>query len=105
MALIKCTECGNEVSDKATSCPKCGAPIAGLSIGTSTQTIEQTSKKLKAQYAIAGVLFFIGLVWLIFGAMYAAQTNQSMSLIPIILLVGSTVWAIVTKIRIWWHHK
>lgn len=27
MALIKCTECGNEVSNKATACPKCGAPI------------------------------------------------------------------------------
>lgn len=27
MALINCTECGNEVSDKASACPKCGAPI------------------------------------------------------------------------------
>lgn len=28
MALISCKECGREVSDKATSCPHCGAPIA-----------------------------------------------------------------------------
>ena len=28
MALIKCAECNNEVSEKASSCPKCGAPIA-----------------------------------------------------------------------------
>jgi hypothetical protein len=27
MALIKCKECGTEVSDKATSCTKCGAPV------------------------------------------------------------------------------
>lgn len=27
MALIKCVECGNDISDKATSCPKCGAPV------------------------------------------------------------------------------
>ena len=27
MALIKCPECSNEVSDKAASCPKCGYPI------------------------------------------------------------------------------
>jgi Domain of unknown function (DUF4352) len=27
MALIKCKECGQEVSKKAGSCPKCGAPI------------------------------------------------------------------------------
>ncbi len=25
MALIKCVECGNGVSDKATHCPKCGS--------------------------------------------------------------------------------
>jgi TM2 domain-containing membrane protein YozV len=30
MALIKCNECGNEVSDKAASCPKCGAPPLGV---------------------------------------------------------------------------
>ncbi len=28
MALIKCPECGQEVSDKATNCPRCAYPIA-----------------------------------------------------------------------------
>lgn len=28
MALIKCSECSKEVSDKAQSCPNCGSPIA-----------------------------------------------------------------------------
>lgn len=27
MALIQCPECGNHVSDRATSCPKCGTPL------------------------------------------------------------------------------
>lgn len=27
MALINCTECGKEISDKATSCPHCGNPM------------------------------------------------------------------------------
>lgn len=27
MALIKCPECGREISDKAVSCPNCGCPI------------------------------------------------------------------------------
>jgi len=27
MALIKCPECGKEVSDTAKACPNCGAPI------------------------------------------------------------------------------
>ena len=28
MALINCTECGKEISDKAAACPNCGAPIS-----------------------------------------------------------------------------
>lgn len=27
MALIKCPECGKEVSDKAKTCPNCGCPL------------------------------------------------------------------------------
>lgn len=27
MALIKCPECGKEISDKATACPNCGSPV------------------------------------------------------------------------------
>ena len=27
MALIKCDECGREISDKAAACPGCGAPL------------------------------------------------------------------------------
>lgn len=27
MALIKCRECGKEVSDRARNCPNCGCPI------------------------------------------------------------------------------
>ena len=30
MALIKCPECGKEVSDKAQSCPNCGCPLSEM---------------------------------------------------------------------------
>ncbi len=33
MSLIKCPECKNEVSEKATSCPKCGCPIQHKFLG------------------------------------------------------------------------
>lgn len=32
MALIPCTECGNQVSDKAEMCPKCGNPISSAAM-------------------------------------------------------------------------
>jgi len=27
MALIKCADCGNQISDRAPACPTCGAPL------------------------------------------------------------------------------
>lgn len=33
MSLIKCKECGVEVSSKAPTCPKCGAPVAKKPMG------------------------------------------------------------------------
>lgn len=32
MALIKCPECGQEVSDKAAACPRCASPILGANV-------------------------------------------------------------------------
>lgn len=29
MALIKCSECGKDISDRAGACPGCGAPVSG----------------------------------------------------------------------------
>lgn len=31
MALIKCPECGKEISDKAAACPNCGCPVSEMS--------------------------------------------------------------------------
>ncbi|MDA8107561.1 MAG: zinc ribbon domain-containing protein [Betaproteobacteria bacterium] len=36
MALIKCKECGTEVSSKAEACPKCGARVAAKPMGCGT---------------------------------------------------------------------
>lgn len=36
MALIKCPECGNKVSEYAATCPHCGGPIAFSKIRGST---------------------------------------------------------------------
>ena len=33
VALIKCEECGNDVSTKAVACPKCGAPVTASDPG------------------------------------------------------------------------
>jgi hypothetical protein len=38
MALVKCTECGNDVSDRAVACPRCGAPPLATRIATAEPT-------------------------------------------------------------------
>ena len=34
MALIKCPECGKEISDRAKKCPNCGFPIKRKNVRT-----------------------------------------------------------------------
>lgn len=48
MALIKCTECGNMVSDKADRCPHCGCPVS-IILDESADTPEKPPVKEPAQ--------------------------------------------------------
>jgi DNA-directed RNA polymerase subunit RPC12/RpoP len=50
MALIKCVECGNEISSSATKCPKCGKTRA-------------TRERL-TMWIIFVICFLITLFWL-----------------------------------------
>ncbi len=42
MALIKCPECGKEISDQASKCPSCGYPVKG---GRGMNKLSKVSKK------------------------------------------------------------
>lgn len=46
MALIKCPECGKEVSDKACSCPNCGFPILKKYIPQSKTEVTESEEEL-----------------------------------------------------------
>jgi len=109
MSLVQCKECSKEVSDKAVSCPHCGAPVVGAAesraAGARLTTTQGTSKKLKLQSVLSSALMLIGIVWLSMtlvaaegGAVNDASTEM------IILAVGLT-WHLVTRLRIWWHHE
>lgn len=41
MAIIKCPECGKELSDKASVCPQCGFPIQEINQGTENTNSKQ----------------------------------------------------------------
>lgn len=58
MAMIKCPECGREISDKAEKCPHCGCPIKDNVIKT----------KVKEEKIIAGKNSGLGITALVFSA-------------------------------------
>lgn len=68
MALIKCPECGKEVSDKASSCPNCGCPLEknktvdAINDSKGKKSKKKTTKKLLISIGIVIVLIFIGTV-------------------------------------------
>ena len=45
MALINCNECGNEMSDKAKNCPKCGCPNSFFEENNNTEQLPEKKKE------------------------------------------------------------
>jgi hypothetical protein len=67
LALIKCTECGRTVSDKASFCVGCGAPLERHA--EVSQKPERPSgpapsrKQLLARAMLCAVIFALGVAW------------------------------------------
>lgn len=75
MALIKCPECGKEVSDKAVTCPNCGFKIAG------TENLHEMSKAKENEIE-----------------QKKSDRNKS-----ILVLTGITILIAISGIGIWYH--
>lgn len=106
MALVSCAECGREVSDKAQSCPGCGAGISDAketaAAGARLHTVQETSKRLKLHQLGSIAMLVIGGVWIFAGMGDEASEPSG---VAALLATGGLVWYIVTRFRIWWHHK
>lgn len=83
MSLIKCSECGKEISDKATTCIHCGCPVDfQKNINTNIKEFEKLSKEeknmLKDIMKKKGILYkpidyilcFTGAVFVIIGFIF-----------------------------------
>ena len=62
MALIKCSECGRDVSDKATACPNCGAPVQVISNAPGQSKNGSDKEKVSNQNATGCLSIGIALV-------------------------------------------
>jgi hypothetical protein len=64
MALIRCNECNNQVSDQAEACPECGAPVAKW---LSPPKPQLSAAKERERDRAVGILGFLVIGFLIFG--------------------------------------
>ncbi|MES2216721.1 MAG: zinc ribbon domain-containing protein [Patescibacteria group bacterium] len=95
MSLIKCIECGKEISDHAGACPSCGNPIHAqvveLKKPIEPVEIELTSKKWKT--AALWSIFFLAVAFFTF--------FKSVGLGFFFLFVAFVI-GIVSRIGAWW---
>ncbi len=64
MALIKCKECGAEVSSKAETCTKCGARVAAKPMGCGT---------------LVGIILLGGIIISVFSSIFSSGTTDTVS--------------------------
>ena len=93
MPLIKCPECGKQISDRAPACPSCACPIKPI-------TIEATGKKWKGLQLIFALLFAIAFIWTL-----ASLSSPESSPIPALLAIIGLFGYIFSRIGSWWYHK
>ena len=100
MALIKCPDCGTEVSDQAPGCPKCRRPMTQPAV----QTIEKTGKRYKLQMLLAVALIIVGPVTCMAG--FGGPTGEPSAAAGFggLMFLGGLIWLFATKIWAWWHH-
>ena len=69
MALIKCQECGEEISDQAAVCPHCGYPV---------KKIERKAEiKVSLKRKVLPLVLAIMLIALaVFAALYIKQSSE-----------------------------
>lgn len=80
MALINCSECGKEISDKATTCPNCGAPTKKDTVYVERpagQIKPQPKKKSNKGVIIGIVIAVILLIGLFGGSEESEQSTES----------------------------
>ena len=64
------------------------------------RTVELISKRLKAHQVVAVLLMVTGGVW-----MYSSAELGEPSATGALFLFVGMLWWLVTRVRIWWHHK
>lgn len=71
MALIKCSECGADISERASMCPKCGCPL-----DITKQIISDTKKEKHKKIVILLITIFAIITILLMGFFFVKYNNK-----------------------------
>jgi stage II sporulation protein M len=107
MALIKCAECGQEISDMAKACPKCGFPIQNGSLSlTFSHYVRLLKDALRSNLKYAqwsAILFAFGLtLGLVIYLMLSQDTRLSI-MTNIYSSIGMSSLTQMSRIEILFH--
>jgi uncharacterized membrane protein YvbJ len=107
MALIKCSECGQEISDKAFNCPKCGNPLKDINKITqqSPVVIEGTKKKWKLIILLSVIFLIIGVILFFKGLSSEGDSHYTVMGIGIDIALLSFIGLIIGKVGAWWSNR
>ena len=94
--LIRCKECGKEISDKATTCIHCGAPLQKQVDNKQTVHVEETDKEIKVVQLVSTALFIIGMLGVFF--------TEYFNFFAVVMFIGC-VMIIYNGFKAWWRYK
>lgn len=75
MALIKCPECGNDISDQAPKCPKCGY-VLNAETEKSTENADKKEKNKQQWKKYAPIIIALALVVVVFRFLNTENENN-----------------------------
>ena len=79
MALIRCKECGKEISDQAKVCPNCNYDVRKQVQEAKSNTPEGLERKKKKNMLITLLVVFalVGLIWFVIDSNNRASLQRS----------------------------
>ncbi|HWG75270.1 MAG TPA: zinc-ribbon domain-containing protein [Steroidobacteraceae bacterium] len=111
MALLKCSECGRTISDKAKSCVGCGAPLKSATNPAQQKIFNLAPEPdrrpppgrqtLMWRAILSTAAFVAGVVW----SGTTGNSNRPAAIIAGLLVIVGLCGAIVTAVQFPWTRK
>jgi hypothetical protein len=105
MAIIKCSECGRAISDKAAACVGCGAPLGAGGPPPAfnrepvyTDTAPMTPAQLRWRLALSSLTLVLGVIAADAASRHPGGGPVARTLSALLLIVG-LCWFIVAAVQ------